>query len=480
MEFHQWFAMGSLGIIVNIILIIFLIFFERKNPSTTWAWLFILVFIPILGFILYLLFGLNLNTQKLSNKKLMDDNAKNSYFQKIKKKYNYDFQKIMNKDVVLMNYNNCNSIYTIENNVELYYNGKDLFDSIKKSLQNAKEYIHIEFYIFRSDILGTEIIDILCEKARAGINIKLLVDSMGNSIRRKQIKKLKEAGVKLSIFFPNIFHFLNLRLNYRNHRKIIVIDGKTSYLGGFNVGDEYLGNSSIGHWRDTHMKIQGPAINDLEERFLLDWTYSVGEELTDEHKKYMFKDEEIENIADFTPLQIVSSGPDYAQNHIKNTYMKIINNAKESIYIQSPYFVPDDSLLDSLKLSALSGVDVNIMLPGNPDHFFMPWVSNQYIDALLEYGINVYLYNKGFIHAKTLVADSNISSIGTANMDIRSFSLNFETNAILFSEKIAENLKKQFKIDIAECTKLEKTAFKERPLSTRFFEAIFRLLAPIM
>lgn len=480
MEIHQWFAMGSLGIVVNIILVIFLIFFERKNPSTTWAWLFILIFIPIIGFILYLLFGLNLNRQKLSNKKLIDDSSKNNYFKKLKEQNQYDISSIKNKDVILMNYNNSNSIYSEENNVKIYFDGNSLFDDIIKAINSAKEYIHIEFYIFRSDSIGSKILDALYEKAKEGVEIKLLVDAMGNSIKRKYVKKLKMVGVKFSVFFPSVLHFLNLRLNYRNHRKIIVIDGQTSFLGGFNVGDEYLGKSTIGNWRDTHLKIEGPAINDLEERFLLDWTYSVGEELTDSHKKYMFKSKKINNNLKTTPLQIVSSGPDHIQHHIKNTYMKIINNAKESIYIQSPYFVPDDSILDSIKLSSLSGVNVNLMLPGNPDHFFMPWVSNQYVETLLDYGVNIYLYNNGFIHAKTIVADSNIASVGTANMDIRSFSLNFETNAVLYDEDIAQNLEKQFKVDLEHCIKLDKQKFRERSIITRFFEAIFRLLSPIM
>ncbi|MGL5067526.1 MAG: cardiolipin synthase [Sarcina sp.] len=480
MELHHWFTMGSLGIVVNIILIIFLIFFERKNPSTTWAWLLILIFIPILGFIVYLLFGLNLNRQKLSNKKLIDDTTKNNYFKKLKEKNISNPNSIENQDVIFMNYNNCNAVYTEENKVTLLSDGVELFEDIKKSFKNATNYIHIEFYIFRSDTIGTELIDILCEKAASGVGVKLLIDDMGNGIKRKDIKRLKTAGVKYSVFFPSVLHFLNLQLNYRNHRKIIVIDGAISYIGGFNVGDEYLGNSKIGNWRDTHLKIEGPAINDLEERFLLDWTYSVGEEITDDHKKYMFKPKSSINKSEMTPLQIISSGPDHKQPHIKNVYMKIINNAKNSIYIQSPYFVPDESILESLKLSALSGVNVNIMLPGKPDHFFMPWVSNQYIEELLESRVNVYFYNHGFIHAKTIVADSNISSVGTANMDIRSFSLNFETNAVLFGENIALELEHDFMEDLKHSEKLTLKDFRRRSITTRFFEAIFRLISPIM
>lgn len=480
MELHHWFAMGSLGIIVNIILIIFLIFFERKNPSTTWAWLLILIFIPIIGFIAYLLFGLNLNRQKLSNKKLIDDTTKNNYFKKLKEKNISNPSSIENQDVIFMNYNNCNAIYTEENKATLISDGIELFEDIKEKLKQAKNYIHIEFYIFRSDTIGTDLINILCEKAQEGIGVKLLIDDMGNGIKKKDVRRLKNAGVKYSVFFPSVLHFLNLRLNYRNHRKIIVIDGEYSYVGGFNVGDEYLGKSKIGNWRDTHLRIEGPAINDLEERFLLDWTYSVGEEITDEHKKYMFKHKNFTNKSKMTPLQIISSGPDHRQPHIKNVYMKIINNAKKSIYIQSPYFVPDESILESLKLSALSGVDVNIMLPGKPDHFFMPWVSNQYIEELLESKVNVYFYNHGFIHAKTIVADSNISSVGTANMDIRSFSLNFETNAVLYGENIALELEQDFKNDLVHCEKISLKAFRHRSLITRFFEAIFRLISPIM
>lgn len=479
MQLHHFFAMGSLGIIVNIILIIFLIFFERKNPAATWAWLLILIFLPIVGFIAYLLFGLNLNRRKLSNKKLITDSDKNDFFKSLKEKHHSNLSSIEHEDLILMNYNNSDCMYTTENKVTTFTNGEVLFSDIKNMLKSAKNYIHIEFYIFKNDNIGSELLDILCEKSKSGIEVKLLVDAMGSSIRKKNLKKLKENGIKYSVFFPSILHFLNIRLNYRNHRKIVVIDGKCSYIGGFNVGDEYVNKSKIGNWRDTHLKIEGPAINDLEERFLFDWTYCAGENLTNEHKKYMFKDEYI--LEGFhTPVQIVSSGPDHRQAHLKNNYMKIINNAKESIYIQTPYFVPDDSIMDSLKLSSLSGVNVNLMIPGNPDYAFMSWVSNQYVEELLEANVHVYFYNNGFIHAKTIVADSSISSVGTANMDIRSFSLNFETNAILYGSHISKELENQFKDDLEYCTKLDLETFKKRSIIIMFFEAIFRLISPIL
>lgn len=466
--------------IINLILIICLIFFERRNPSVTWAWVLILTFIPFLGFIIYLFLGQNLSHQKMFNKKILYDKDKLDYMNNLKKNYLYDHNSLINKDIIEMNVNNAKAIYSQNNDVVLYFDGKDLFKDILKEIKNAKSFIHMEYYIFRTDDIGKELINLLTEKAKEGIEVKLLVDSMGNGINKNYAKKFTDAGGKLSVFFPSFFHYLNKRINYRNHRKIIVIDGNKAFLGGFNVGDEYLGNDAkIGYWRDSHLQIKGEAVTDLEERFLLDWTYAAKEDLQQDYKKYFFAANKI-FYTHRVAMQIVSSGPDHLMQQIKNTYVKIINNAKKNVYIQTPYFVPDDSVYECLKIAALSGVDVRLMIPGKPDHLFMGWVANSYLEDLIKCGVKIYLYNNGFLHCKSIVSDSNICTIGTANMDIRSFSLNFETNAVIYNKNIAEKVEVQFLKDMNYCEELTMEKFKNRSFLSKFFEGICRLLSPIM
>lgn len=471
-------ALSLLGII-DVIFVIVLVFFERKDSASTWAWLLVLIFLPIVGAILYLLLGQGISKEKRFRYKIESDGHKNDYLKKLKKQTHFNYSSEHNQDVIRMNYKNCKALYTQNNSAELIFDGTELYAKMLESIQNAKEFVHMQFYIFRSDESGSILLDALCERAKAGIEVKLQVDGMGHKISKQYVNKLKESGVEFEVFFPSKFKILNLRANYRNHRKFLIVDGEYGYLGGFNIGKEYEGKSKLGYWRDTHMKIRGEALHDIEERFLLDWTYTKKQVMGKHMEKYFKNNKEVD-LGEKIPMQIISSGPDHEREHIKNTYMKFINKASERVCIQSPYFIPDTAILDSLKLAALSGVEVNIMLPGKPDHFFIPWVANTYIGILLDYGVNVYLYQKGFIHAKVMIVDSNMCSVGTANMDIRSFGLNFETNAIMYSCPKAIELREKYQLDLEDCTKLTKEEFRNRPRGTKILESIFRLLSPIM
>ncbi|MGL5577318.1 MAG: cardiolipin synthase [Sarcina sp.] len=465
--------------LLDLVFMTLLIFFERKDISSTWAWLLILVFLPYVGVILYLLLGQGISKHKRFRKKFLDDLYKNNYFKTMKNDTNYNTSSELNKDVILMNYKNCNSLYTRNNHVDFIFDGKELYNDMLKEINAAEKYIHMQYYIFRSDSWGVKIIDALCAKAQAGVEVRLQVDGMGVFISKDYLQKLKQSGVKFEVFFPSIVRKINLRANYRNHRKILLIDGKWGYLGGFNIGKEYAGEGHLGYWRDSNMKISGEALNDLEERFLLDWTFSSKEKLNSTYQKY-FNYSEPTILEDRVPMQIISSGPDFEKNNIKNAYMKIINKATKRICIQTPYLIPDISILDSLKIASLSGIQVDIMIPGSPDHFFIPWVANSYIATLLDYGVNIYRYQAGFIHAKTIVVDGTICSMGTANMDIRSFSLNFETNAVIYSINKSTELEEKFDKDLKDCKILTKEEFKARPKKTKFLESIFRLFSNIM
>ncbi|WP_244834626.1 cardiolipin synthase [Clostridium sp. BJN0001] len=466
-------------VVLNIIFSLSLIFIERRDPPTTWAWLFIMILMPGLGFIIYLLLGQNLSRQKLFKEKTKIDEIRrikpNSKFYSINHSHDGGFKYI---DLRRMNYRNNGSLYTINNNVRLFYDGKRKFKQLISDIKNAKKFIHVEYYIFRRDNLGLEIIDELTKKAREGLEVRILVDSMGSyKLTRKSLKEYLNAGGKFSIFFPGIFPHINTRINYRNHRKIVVIDGKYGYVGGFNIGDEYIGKDpKIGFWRDTHVRIQGEAVSDLSERFLLDWCYASGEKI-DKYENYFNKD--IDIVGD-TGIQIVTSGPDHNEEYIRNSYLKIINNAKKNLYLETPYLVPDITMLETLKISALSGVDVRIIIPGNPDHFFMKWAASSYIGDLLNAGVRIYSYENGFIHAKTIVSDSIISSVGTANLDIRSFKLNFEVNAVIYDDRVSINMEDQFFKDIENSTEITIDIYNKRSRLLRIQESLVRLLSPIL
>lgn len=471
--------LGISLVTVNLMLAGALIFFERKDPTTTWAWFFVIIFLPIIGFLIYLVFGQNMTKEKLFKYKIVIDERKKESFYKIREKYKDDISTLENIDIIHMNYKNCRATYTQLNEVKLFYDGEEKFKNLFKSLMNAKKFIHMEYYIIQNDEMGKKLIDIITKKVKAGVEVKLLFDGMGSyKINNKRfLKEFVASGGKYAVFFPSIIARINRRINYRNHRKIVVIDGIIGFLGGFNVGNEYVNkDKKIGYWRDTHLLIKGEAVRDLEERFLLDWTYAAHEDIKNVNK-YFCIDDSIKNIVG---MQIVSSGPDHKEEYIKNAYVKIINNAKKYIYLQTPYFVPDETVLQSLRISALSGVDVKIMIPANPDHKFMKWAANSYIGDLLDAGAKIYLYEKGFIHAKTIVSDDAVCSVGTANMDIRSFRLNFETNGFIYNRYISQEMKKVFEVDIRESRFVTKEDYTNRSKLNKIAESIVRLLSPIL
>ena len=464
--------------IINIISAISLIFIERKEPTTTWAWLLVLMILPGIGFLLYLIFGQNLSRQKLfREKKVIDERKSRELIEKFKKEKSAN--NISNEfiELINMNYNHSKSLYTTGNDIKVYIDGIEKFKQLIEDIRNAKNFIHIEYYIFKLDDLGKQIINELKKKVDEGLEVRLLVDGMGSkSLRNNHIRYIRDLGIKFNVFFPGRLPYINMRLNYRNHRKIAIIDGKFGYVGGFNVGNEYINKGKqFKYWRDTHIRIQGEAVNELNKRFILDWDYASEGEIKD-NKKYFLDQEEYGDSG----IQIVSSGPDHKEEYIKNAYMKIINNAKKNVYIQTPYLVLDEPMADALKIAALSGIDVRIMVPGKPDHFFMEWILSSTMGELMECGVKIYRYQKGFIHAKTIVADGKISTVGTANLDIRSFQLNFEVNAIIYDSKIAKDLENIFNRDISDCKLVSLEEYNNRGRAIRIKEALIRLIAPIL
>jgi cardiolipin synthase A/B len=474
----------SLILVLNMIMALFVIFKERRDVGSSWAWLLVLFFIPILGFILYLLLGQNLSRKRLFH---WDDIKKTGFEETLEtqittlraNKFKFLNQVTSNnRDLIYMHLIKNQAILTEDNAVQIFTDGKEKFDQLFKDIRRAKEYIHIQYYIIKNDNLGKKLIDELTKKAKEGVKVRVLYDDLGSrGLPKRLFKEFRAAGGLVEVFFPSKFRFINLRMNYRNHRKLVIIDGKIGYVGGFNIGDEYLGlNAKFGYWRDTHLRIQGMAVYALQVRFILDWNQAS--DINDVYYVPNLFPESVSHGA--VGIQIVTSGPDSELEQIKNGYIKMIMSAKKSIYIQTPYFIPDASLLDSLRIACLSGIEVNIMIPNKPDHLFVYWATLSYIGDLLKVGANVYIYDNGFVHAKTLVVDEEVSSVGTANIDYRSFKLNFEVNAFLYDEGISKKLTQIFKEDMLVSKLLTFEEFQKRSLEVRFKESVSRLLSPIL
>lgn len=470
--------------ILNIFLAMLVVFLERKDAGATWAWILVLFFIPGLGFFMYLLFGRSLSSSKMFQ---WEDQKKIGIAQLISNQLlelctgNFPYQNQIEKDyhdLIFMHLSNNDAVLTQDNNLDIYTDGKEKFHALFNDIENATDHIHLQYYILKRDKIGKKLLAALIKKAKEGVKVRVLYDDLGSrGITRNFFKELRHAGGEVEAFFPSKFHIINFRMNYRNHRKLAIIDGKVGYVGGFNVGDEYLGeNPKFGYWRDTHLRIKGSAVYAIQTRFILDWNQASHRH--DIHYSPNLFPKKISSGD--VGIQVVTSGPDSEWEQIKNGYIKMINSAKRSIWIQTPYFIPDASLLDALRIASLSGIDVRIMIPNKPDHMFVYWATYSYIGEMLKTSAKVYIYDNGFIHAKTIVVDDEISSVGTANIDVRSFRLNFEVNAFIYNESIAHQLTKSFLEDMELSWELTAEKYQNRSLVIRFKESISRLLTPIL
>ncbi len=475
----------SVTLFFNIILALAIIFLERRESSSIWAWLLVLFFIPIVGFILYLLLGRKLTRRRMfrwsGRKKIGIETLVDYQIESIKEgSFEYKLSETASKykELIYMNLLSNHAVLTQDNHIHIFDDGQDKFDRLLEDIAEAKHHIHIQYYIFRLDRLGTRILDALIEKAKQGVQVRVLYDEMGSrGVHKKDFKALIEQGGEVEVFFPSVLPLINPRMNYRNHRKIVVIDGKVGYIGGFNVGDEYLGlKEKFGYWRDTHLRINGSSVQPLQTRFLLDWNQAS------DRKNLEYEDSFFPTFyrQGNTAIQIVSSGPDSDWEAIKNGYIKLINMAKKYVYIQTPYFIPDDAFINAVRIACLSGIDVRIMIPNKPDHIFVYWATYYYVGLLIEAGAKVYVYENGFLHTKMVVIDDEAASVGTANIDSRSFKLNFEANAFIYDTDVAHQLAELFERDILYSSELTPEKYKNRSTIIKLKESISRLLSPIL
>lgn len=473
-------------ILINEVAAIFTVFREKRDIAATWAWLLVLTLIPGIGFIFYALLG-----RKLPHKRL--DRIKSQTQLKLRTALEAQKKQFLNmpkpKDQSVQIYRRTimlfqsidDSFLTRHNHVDIYTAGDQLFKKMFDDIAAAKRSIHIEFYTIYNDKIGNQLRTLLEQKAAEGVEVRVLYDSWGSmGVWPSFYDHLREAGGYAAPFLMAHSNFFDFRINYRDHRKIVVIDGEIGYVGGFNVGDQYLGRlPKFGFWRDTHLRIIGGGVYGLQRRFIGDWNASMKKEKQQiRHFHPYFKP--IKVVNGDVAMQVVSSGPESPLEKIKLGYLRLINAAQDHIWIQTPYLIPDDSILDALRVAAHSGIDVRIMIPCKPDHPFVYRATQYYARELANQGATIYYYQKGFLHAKTMMIDGRMASVGSANLDFRSFKLNFEINSFLYDEETVDKLEQIFVNDIRDCHVITPEMFASQPLWLRFKQTFSRLLSPIL
>ncbi len=481
---NNWWLVGEIAYLIILVIVCLKIIYDTRRATKTVAYLLLTIFLPLLGMIIYFTFGVNYFKRKLYGRKETQDDA---YLNDLKKQIaHYTKQSLQkddpaikdNRELAYLLLRDLKSPLTRKNKVKLLVNGEEKFPEVLDAMRKATDHIHIEYYIFEEGEIASQFAEVMIAKAKEGVAVRFLYDDFGSkSIRKKFVKRLKSAGVKCFPFFKVHFILFANRVNYRNHRKIIVIDGQTAFTGGINISDKYINNKpNKRFWRDTHLRIDGPGVYYLQYIFLSDWNFCCGKQLTLD--KVLFAEHECPEDDRF--VQIAASGPDSRQPSILFSLLQVVYLAKEEILITTPYFIPGESMLEALAVAALSGLKVKLLVPGVSDIGFVNAASRSYYPELMAAGVEIYLYQKGFVHSKTIVADGKLSVVGTANMDYRSFELNFEVNALVYDQTFGTQLRQVFFDDLRDATKIDPIKWSKRAKYKLLWERVARLFSPIL
>ena len=457
--------------------VVLLIILDNKKPEKAFAFIFLILLVPVAGIVIYLLFGAQYQKKKLFTKKRYFDKV---YLNKISEEQKGETETLYDDSyskLPTLFYNIEQVNFTLNNEITLLNNGEEKFPAFIRELKNAKESIHLDYYIIRESDIAERVIDILCQKATEGVKVRVIYDDVGSSLNRSTLVRMRESGVASYPYMPVVFSRLAHKANYRNHRKIAVIDNEVGFVGGISINDKYINPSKSGlYWRDTHVLIKGEAVIDLQYLFISDWYFVSGQKIDLEEVRYR----NLSNIKSTVPTSIL--GSDYGRNNqtIKEAFFRMITSAREEVLITTPYFVPDDSILNALKITAKSGVKILLLLPEKPDSKTAFYASQTYFKDLLKSGVNINYYTRGMMHSKTMIIDGAISTVGSTNMDQRSFNLNAEVNAFMLSEKIAQDLKSNFMVDLNDSYPLTLEMLRRRKWYVKVVCSIARLLAPIL
>lgn len=468
--------------LITVFSICLMIVFENRNPVKTLAWLLVILFVPIAGVIVYVLFGRYYRKQKIYSRKGLADSKRlaahvNRQVGMLPRVLADESEAVRSKrHLIHLMLNNNRSLLTLDNKIDLLVNGKQTFPAMLDAIASATNYIHLEFYRIEPDTLGTEIRELLERKAREGVKVRVIFDDVGSwNIHQPYLREMRASGVQIFPFMPVRFPSFSSKINYRNHRKILVVDGRVGFVGGLNIADKYLhGLPDLGPWVDTHLKLEGEAVAGLDRVFISDWDFVSGEELMPESFRSL-----VIKTGNRCLVQVASSGPDTDWATIMQVYFSAIATAKFSIYLTSPYFSPDESILTALKTAALSGVDVRMIFPKYSDSIISNWNTRSYITELLEAGVRIFLYENGFIHSKYLLVDNVFSSVGSPNVDVRSFDLDFEVTALIYDEEFAARLGVLFTEDIQNCNEVIMSDWLKRSRRERYKESMARIFGPL-
>lgn len=458
--------------IITVVVMTIVIMMENRNPTKTIAWILVLLFIPLLGIILYLFFGQNYRRSRIVSRRRF----KKAEQQTVHHTQLNESLRLKHGLVPALLNRSCMSIYYSYNDVEILEGGKATFSSIFQAIEAAKHYVHLEYYIIDDDKIGGQLKTLLMRKAQEGVQIRLIYDDVGCwKLSKRYLGAMKKVGIQCFPFCEVRFPFFTSKVNYRNHRKIVIVDGHTAFTGGINVADRYIdGPQTGGIWRDLHVCLRGEAVKSLQAVFLADWYFVSREEL---EPKVFFPSSAY--VKGKVAVQIASSGPDFRWESIMQAYLLMISNAKHFVYLTTPYLMPTEPLLVTLKSSALSGVDVRIIIPEVSDAYVSQACSHSYVRELLDAGVRVYFYQKGFIHSK-LIFTEQLASVGTANFDFRSFEENFEVNTFIYNDSIINHLRKIFETDLQDSREIHIVEWKKRPIWRKFKESFARLFSPLL
>ena len=449
---------------------------DNKQPEKTMAWILVLCFMPIVGIIFYLFFGQNTRKEKVISERSMDLLMKRSMLE-FAEQENLHIPR-RNRPLMKLFTNQNWALPFKDNEVSIFTDGYEFVSTLLYNIGQAQDHIHLDTYIIEDDPLGNLVADALIDKARQGVEVRLLYDDVGCwRVKDRFFNRMKAAGIQVYAFMPVRFPAFTGKVNYRNHRKLCVIDGKVGFIGGMNIALRYVKGTARQTWRDTHLCIRGGAVYAIQRAFLVDW-YFVSRTLVTDRRYYPPVDKTISNNC---LVQIVTSSPVSPWPDIMQGYVRVLLQAHRYVYMESPYFLPTEPVLFAMRTAALSGVDVRLIVPRHGDAKLVEWASRSYLMEVIEAGVKVYLYEPGFNHSKILVSDDNLSSCGSTNIDFRSFENNFEANAFFFNEGMALRLKKVFLTDQAQSTLVDDVSyFIKRPFLQRLFESLVRLLSPLL
>ena len=457
-------------IIIGTILVIVM---DNRNPVKTLAWILVLIFLPVVGLVFYFFFGRSQRHERIIGKKVYGHLMKKpiaEYMAQPAARLPEDYKRIIDL------FHHVNQSLPFEgNSIETFTSGDSFIQALLRELQQARQHIHIESYIFEDDAIGRMVRDVLIEKSRSGVEVRVIYDDVGCwHVPNRFFERMREAGIEVRSFLKVRFpHFTN-KVNYRNHRKIIVIDGRAGFVGGMNLAERYVRGFSWGIWRDTHLMLKGKAVHGLQTAFLLDW-YFVDRTLISAAKYFPKLDNPGTSL-----VQIVTSEPVGPWREIMQGLVKAVSEARKYFYIQTPYFLPTESMLVAMQTAALSGVDVRLMLPRRADNRLTHLASCSYLADVLRAGVKVYLYQKGFLHSKLMVSDDLLSTVGSTNMDFRSFEHNFEVNAFIYDTETALQMREIFLQDQRDCLPVSLKNWEKRSRSRKVAESTVRLLSPLL